>query len=981
LSIELNQDQLSQAFILEIKSKRTRNLVRGILSAKDESALKGTMERLRREISPDDATVVFRILRDSPLAEGLLQPHAFPQTIADVSRLPDFTAGPLQVEIAVQSERLQRESARLVEAIALVASINERIIAGDSDGVNFLFLKSTAEFGVSLIVAAKAISFRHMANGSGDKRKSHSDFLAPFTAPRRQVVVGSFEDSVDLDREYLQVRRSFLRFAATNRLNPSDAAIVVDNFSVLDLSRYDLAQRLQAFGRWGVLDTTAYLFRIRAIFLALGRSEDAALVDANLPTSVADAWEAAFDTIDVQALQTLIGDKDQFFERAFFAHMPAWSEYKTLLGYRLKVEEAIGTRLDGRFSVTKPDASRFADPCSTVDELLSRGPPAASLDRVLPQSSGAFHRTIALIASIETDTLAPMSGEQLNSLLDQTVDVAGMFSKAEIARFLPRKPSDALYEFLRTAVVNDAEEKEVSNHALRRALQTLVQQRFGSDIVQLLNYVDSERGHVSAHLYNLCSEAFLSELYDIYVEAEDVIEAQASILEWRGTTKNDKDATNRAKSHRLNLRLRKVRGAIDETRIYVDPLRFLQWMHDQYGGELRSLAPLAEEILADPDRSVNLNDAVRVAVQPRLRLLGLLDACYEEFCTNKIYGVTSFIGRRIRHGTLHGHLVLEFQPEVQSAIIEFDGRAPQFARFLENWLTQFDAAVKVMAADNIHVRSKERPKGLIIAKLDEAEKSTIASVMLEAIAISMKDRFQLSVTLGLVQEFCWLLFEVDLKRTRDAVAALRREFVIKVDQPQFADRPELARRVNEKIRAINSSLQLRFEQVGSWLTRPTNLSPSASVTLLFEAVLDEVRQRYPNFQPQLNITGKRDIDLLGHRFHFFYDALYILVDNAAKHGKPNGVLGVEIDSWNPDNKHIQVRVSVRSDFEDPSNACARIDDAMDAEVGDAMVSNYKSGIRKLRSLVEDVEEIVGFERNYDDASVVFTIDMRYVRSA
>ena len=54
---------------------------------------------------------------------------------------------------------------------------------------------------------------------------------------------------------------------------------------------------------------------------------------------------------------------------------------------------------------------------------------------------------------------------------------------------------------------------------------------------------------------------------------------------------------------------------------------------------------------------------------------------------------------------------------------------------------------------------------------------------------------------------------------------------------------------------------------------------------------------------------------------------------------------------------------------------------MNAEVGDAMVANTRSGIRKLRGLVEDVEEIVGFDRSYDGGSVVFTIDMRYVRSA
>ena len=204
------------------------------------------------------------------------------------------------------------------------------------------------------------------------------------------------------------------------------------------------------------------------------------------------------------------------------------------------------------------------------------------------------------------------------------------------------------------------------------------------------------------------------------------MEAQAAILEWRGSKKNDQDAANRAKSHRLNLRLRKVRGAIDETRIYVDPLRFLEWMHERHGAELRSLASLVDEILSDPDRSISLNDAVRVAVQPRLRLLDVLNACYEEFCTNKIYGVTSFIGRRIRHGTLHGHLVLEFHPEVQRAIHDFKESAPRFAHFLENWLTQFDAAVKAMATDRIHAKAQGKKLGRP-SRLTQEEQQAVRS--------------------------------------------------------------------------------------------------------------------------------------------------------------------------------------------------------------------------------------------------------------
>ena len=64
----------------------------------------------------------------------------------------------------------------------------------------------------------------------------------------------------------------------------------------------------------------------------------------------------------------------------------------------------------------------------------------------------------------------------------------------------------------------------------------------------------------------------------------------------------------------------------------------------------------------------------------------------------------------------------------------------------------------------------------------------------------------------------------------------------------------------------------------------------------------------------------------------------------------------------------------------PDEMKARIEEALTAEIGDAMVDHGRSGIRKLRGLVDHVEEIVGFDRRYTGDAVVFRIDMRYPRS-
>lgn len=964
----------------EIKNPRIRNLLRGAISSPDEDIAKRTMESLRKECTLSDAVVVFRFLVENPLARHVPKALAFPTSPGDVYRLPLYQGSRLEIELIEQALRIGREVDKIADAIRLIGQLDQAILARDFDGIDQLFDEYRQRFGVSLLVANKAISLRHSELPIGMRRAAFGDVTEPFSTPIRQVLTVAFEDSVDDDRDYMRTRRAFLEFVVKDQVDLADAVILADMLSPLGAYRFDAAMRVQAYGRWSVVDTVSYLFRLRQQLALEGREVDVELIDAAIPPPVKEAWVSSFKEVDPAALQALLGMPDQFFDRLLFAHLPAWSEYPNLYEYRLRIERAVGERLDGRFPVKRGEASIIAAPREHVNDLLSNGASTVQTGMIDPRTSGGFHRTIALIASLEAGGLAGVDGESLRRLLDQTIDVSALLSRPELAAFLPRRPSDRLYEFFRAALFNELDDSKVSNHAVRRALQDVVHNQFEGNIVALLKHIDTNNDHVARHLYHLCTEAFLTELYDLFQESDDVTEAQASILEWRAANQGDEDAALRAKSHRLNLRLRKVRGAIEETRIYVDPLRFLDWVHETKTTELRTLSPFAFEILASPDRSLSLTDAVRVTVEPRLRLLKLLDDCYHEFCTNKIYGVTSFIGRRIRHGALHGHLVLEFAPKVQGVIQDLRHYAPKFSAFLSDWIARFDTAVLQLANEQIHVKSKDRPKGLINATLDETDKAPAAERMLKEVALSMLDGSPLTHSTAVIGEYCWLVFEVDLKRARAAVEELRREFAIHSDD-HCCGEVELDRTISDRIRILNSELQHRFDIVASWLTRPSSISPSASIALLFQVVFNEIQGRYPDFRPKLETQVEQDVNLIGHRFGYFYDALYILVDNAAKHGDRSGRLVFNVEMID-DDRFTDLKVTVTSDLpkKNREKAVANIEDAMNAEIGDAMMDIGQSGIRKLRGLVESLDELVAFRRDYDEATVTFTLDMRLPRN-
>jgi hypothetical protein len=397
--------------------------------------------------------------------------------------------------------------------------------------------------------------------------------------------------------------------------------------------------------------------------------------------------------------------------------------------------------------------------------------------------------------------------------------------------------------------------------------------------------------------------------------------------------------------------------------------------------DLKALAMFAEDILSDEDRSTSLTDVVRTAVQPRGKLLRLLNRAYREFCTNRVHGAASFIARRIRHGTLHGHLSVDIAPTIEQVAAEFADSAPDFAAHLRDWMRKFDAAVLAFATDRMHVRSKEKPRGLIVGAIDDPEKSGVADAMVIRVATALRESMQVAMSLAVIIDDCWLLFEVDLRRSREAFERLRSDFVINVGQRFATGRTEIDARMSQSILELNGLVDQRFEAAKSWLTRPTNFSPSASVSLLVDAVVDEVAQRY-DLQPTIVIPEEADIDLIGHRFHFVYDALFVLVVNAAKYGRCGTRPRIEALRNEDDDRFIGLTIEITSMIE-PARADShfqRIEEEMTADVDDAMDIDEQSGLRKVRCIVAEVEEVIGFNWRRTRDAVVFTISMRYLRS-
>ena len=129
------------------------------------------------------------------------------------------------------------------------------------------------------------------------------------------------------------------------------------------------------------------------------------------------------------------------------------------------------------------------------------------------------------------------------------------------------------------------------------------------------------------------------------------------------------------------------------------------------------------------------------------------------------------------------------------------------------------------------------------------------------------------------------------------------------------------------------------------------MAPKASLSLLFKAVIEEVRDTFPLFK-DIDGDNQFDFELFGGAYHVIYDALYVIIYNAAKHGKPTSHLE-KFYTVDPSNYKIIVSVSSDikdSDNEDYINSRLQVDQEMD--IDNAQLSEDRSGIKKLYHLMK-----------------------------
>ena len=579
---------------LYLSDHRLNNLLRGAQANDDAYVRNKTINNARRILNPHDASKFASFLCNENLDESYFGP-AFPHEIHTIyCNLPRILVS-VATECAIQSVRLRHHLPTLVAAAIHLGKINSSILSGELLAACDQCSAFLDEYGYSATLSRKAIYLHLLAttneqNSDNEIIKEKRNHLLKLFLPKKPrrlyaQFVNLTIDICDKDSDCLETMRDHLRLLNESKITskkfplhyammrrtlfPTNYHSIVNSAALLYFSSSSAIDLLVDLATASYCQSQLHI-ALRVLFEEnefiqarqhLQPSSESLRMFLNLPHSQ-DAEQAAYRA------------------SAIFPEVRIFSQWRRAIdfefGFRTEIQLPPEPLPEAIFS----PRLRLVDLCSPP-KLRMR-----TLSHFDNSSSNAFLRTVALLHRIRHgDQLSNLSAEQIRTLLSETIGLSRFLDKVELMEIRECSEGDDadVIVFLAMVMLNDREPNEDIAFEMRMAFQKVVMQYHNSDIIRFLDWLYKRTASLCPVVVDLCDITFLEKLYLINSTYEKVLSVRQEICRWTASTFGRKEYESIADRLALDSKVRRIREGIDETRIFVDVIRYKQWALDTLG--------------------------------------------------------------------------------------------------------------------------------------------------------------------------------------------------------------------------------------------------------------------------------------------------------------------------------------------------------------------------------------------------------------
>lgn len=906
-----------------------RNKIRSLVSMESKESIQA-LEKIRESASANEIIRIENALRAISFGNDCIIPELFPTLPQVKESFVRFKSIDINKHLDIIEINVKNNYKKLNGLIVKFSELNNYIISRNYIKADAKISEINNEFGCSHFLIRKCALLQSL-DKDNESLVASSSILRGQGITTNNVIVNSVVQCYQERQDYLALKKSVLNINDKGKYNKYSRDITRFIFHPHAIDSLDFNSMLQSCLQSSLIDAV--------IFLKINRE----YLDENkcpLILSLFLQIEASSIPLDsVAEFYTKYDDHEVDLEYLFYKHSSAWLEGDSFNKYRFFIDlfyEDPDSKLCKYDDNTIQKCNEWID-VNEVKQLLSENLTKHKYNNLkILEISGMVTRSAAFnflvhikegYCYLDEELLYLIMGKTKD--LDKTIHIEHL---KNTAKFTGSEESKIIYYLL----ISKKSKNESDGFYLRRIVQNIVIEKFSSDIVCLCEHIHSKSKEVAEYTYEVFSEDFLARLSHVIKKTPQITETRAALHKWMGEKTGKKAFLDRARTLLIDHQINRVRNEIDDNRIYVDSARFIEWVKDEQAQNLNTvLTNITHVELAD------------VADDPQLIMI--IEKCYFAFCNNNIFGISSYHGRRIRHGTFRGHLF--------NNVVNIERKYPTIMRdqFIHSkwnqWKISYESCIDKIIKDHLHVETSSKRDGLLKPNLKNINKHDIVFACANFIAKDFMETRDTNNTILIILEYCWRLAEVDLKNVNRFLKSKRSELtnVVLLDEMK-ACTPSLHNTTRDFAREIQATINEKLTSMYGWFKRPLSVSPKASLSLLYKAVVAEVKETFPLFDADTTFDEENDIELVGGPYHVLYDAFYVVIYNAAKHGKAASDL---LRNFEVNKEDLKVIVTISSDLKDEDNehdVNEKLKITSESDIDNAQSSEERSGIRKLYHL-------------------------------
>lgn len=924
-------------YIQDISSKQIRNILRGLVNQEKKQAFKKATKKIHLLASPNEFKKVHELFRTNILYSLNPISRDFPDSFYYGV---DAVLGYTETDI---TSKANKNSKKISSIISDYRKLLYHVSIMELENALRLISEILERGGFSLFLL-RIVYFIKSINENGENENiiklEIKNTLNKMNVNNSKQIKSALEELCNFRVDYISLAKRIL--SITDEL--PNTYILHSFINYLPASQDDFYRRLSSFYQYSLIDSLIYMFSISRTNL-YSLDTHTSKIDESVVNELAQ-----LSKMDLN-LPQYYGVNDTYSGYEFFRNSFLLIELDIAFRFNL-IHSSYYNDYNNKktSSFTRNLIGNYFSGVNSVKDIQVQEGVSVNIgfNTYNNQTSGIFENSTALIYALLKDEFNPDDVLQFIRIMSYTRDLAFTCPNYLLHSILSKSSNDELNLVL-WCLISMRSKSDMDEFNLRWIFQELIQSRFDDNIVDALEYIYSLSPSVAEHLISVCDETFISKLFHITAKPIAAIESRANILNWYGHKTDDKIYIERAKNLKIDIQISKEKGIIDDSRIYVDPLKYTQWINDNI---LDQFTLLFDSICKEDEVVVAPNwQKVKTGLSPSEQVFSLIAQCYDIFCNNPLFGVASFLGRRIRHGTFKETLIKDIDELYKSQDYSCLVRRQDFSSTFSVWHIAYLAMTDALKTSKLFFHEPRHPKGIMSSEINTPLKQGLAFKLFSDFLFSYRKNNNCLEFPYLIMDYCWRMVEEELTIVKKHLNECKSQFGF-FNSKSLNIKEYNGRTLSDFTHDLNAITVENFRVVTSWFNKPSIASHHTDLVILFKAVISEVKGVVAEFKPAIRCSDGEYI-ISGGLYFSIYDALYVLIYNAAKHGNPNGKIDFNIEH-NPKkgviNISISNEISIQSNPDDVSNS---IDTYLYADYQFANIFEGKSGIKKLRSLEAD----------------------------